>query len=99
MSKNIGELNTAELAGLVAGLKALAPAHTHWTQVLGTFGTASNMTGELGTWSTPDGMWSIEINYQTNRYVVRQGTDNKWTRFDDDLSWLESTLIHLGGLA
>ena len=96
MSKNIGELNTAELAGLVAGLKALAPAHTHWT---GATQERGGLSAELGTWSTPDGMWSIEINYQMDRYVVRQGTDNKWTRFDDDLSWLESTLIHLGGLA
>lgn len=95
MSKNIGELNTAELAGLVAGLKALTPAHTHWTGA----GPERGLATEVGTWSTPGGMWSIEINYQMNRYVVRQGTDNKWTRFDDDLNWLESTLVHLGGLA
>lgn len=97
MSKNINEMNAAELAKLASDIKALVPVHTHWTTLKDLTGT--RVTAETGTWSTPEGMWYVDINYQTSRYVVRQGTDNKWTRFDDDLTWLESTLVHLGGLA
>lgn len=89
MSRNLNELNPAEWAHFVDQLKEMTPAHTNWT------GTAGNY---LATWSTPSGVWLIEVNKTTTRTVIRQGTENKWTNFAADPIWHRDLLDHFGAL-
>lgn len=90
-TKNIADMDTDDFEVLTTSIKAMAPAHTHWVTQQG---ITTKVASETGTWSTPAAMWSIEINWVSKRYVVRQGADNKWTRFDDDLTWLKQILGH-----
>lgn len=89
MSRTIAELDGTERGKLTEAIKQLTPGHTHWIETT---------SGHLGTWSTPQGLWTIEIDYKFTRYTVRQGLDNKWVRFDDDVTWLEFLIEHLGAL-
>lgn len=88
MTKNINELDPDERTILTKQIETIAPAHTHW---------AVGANGRVGTWSSPEGLWSIEISFPTGRYTLRCG-DNKWVRFDNDIVWLRDLLVHVGAI-
>lgn len=79
MSRNFHEMTPAERGQFIERVEALLPEHTWWAS-------------RVATWTTKKAIWSIEFDWTTMRYTVRQGTENKWVRFDDDINWLEQVL-------
>lgn len=82
MSRTFSQLTANERDEFIRNLTNLVPAHTWWS-------------GNTATWTTAKAIWSIEVDFTNHRYTLRQGTENKWVRFENDIEWLKSVLTLL----